>query len=216
MTIELYVFPPSPRAFKVIALANHVGVDWQLRMLNMMGGEHRHPDYAAMNPNMRMPTLKHGDYVLWEGNAINQYLASLKPESGVLPCDDRGRIDVTRWQFWDLAHFDPACAIFMFEYVVKPLMGAGPPDVAAVAKGAELFHRAAAVLDKQLAGKRYVTGEQLTLADFSLGSDLIYGEDAHFPLQDYKEIRRWYDSLCELPAWQAALDLAGRPVPIAA
>lgn len=200
MTIELYVFPPTPRAFKAIAVANYLGVDWTLRMVDLFRGDHRSQDYAALNPNMRMPTLKHGDYVLWEGNAIGQYLASLKPESGLLPQDDKGRIDVTRWQFWDLAHFDPACVPFMVEYVVKPLMGQHQPDMDAVDKAQEPFHRVAKVLNDQLAGKRYVTGDRLTLADFSLGGDLIYGDAAHYPLQDYAEIRRWYEGLCDLPA----------------
>jgi len=65
---------------------------------------------------------------------------------------------------------------------------------------------------RAISHKRYVTGDQLTLADFSLGGDLIYGADAHLPLQDFPEIRRWYDGLCALPAWQVALELAGRPV----
>jgi glutathione S-transferase len=202
MTLELFVFPPSPRAFKVIALANHLGIDHTIRLVDIPKGDMRHPDYAALNPNMKMPTLKDGDYVLWESNAILHYLASKKPESGLLPKDERARIDVTRWQFWDLAHWDPACAIFMFEYLVKPLvLKAGEPDQGALAKGQEAFHRAAVVLDAQLKGKRFVTGENLTLADFSLGSALNYAEHAHLPVDSYGEIRRWHGNLRALPAW---------------
>jgi glutathione S-transferase len=122
MSIEIYAFPPSPRAFKVMAVANHLGLDWTLRMLDLPKGGHKTPQYEALNPNLRMPTLKDGDYVLWESNAICQYLASKKPESGLLPKDERARIDVTRWQFWDVAHWDPTCAIFAVEYVVKPFV----------------------------------------------------------------------------------------------
>jgi glutathione S-transferase len=135
MSIELYVFPPSPRAFKTMAVANHLGLEWTLRLLDLPKGEHMTPQYGALNPNMRMPTLRDGDYVLWESNAICQYLASKKPESGLLPKDERARFDVTRWQFWDLAHWDPACAVFAYEYVVKPfVLRSGEPDMAAVAK----------------------------------------------------------------------------------
>jgi glutathione S-transferase len=63
MSIEIYAFPPSPRAFKVMAVANHLGLDWTLRMLDITKGEQNTPQYAALNPNMRMPTLKDGDYV---------------------------------------------------------------------------------------------------------------------------------------------------------
>ena len=90
MSIELYVFPPSPRAFKVMAVANHLGLDWTPRNIDLPKGEQKTPQYEALNPNMRMPTLKDGDYVLWESNAILQYLAAKKPESGLLPRDERG------------------------------------------------------------------------------------------------------------------------------
>src|SRR4026208_1061907 len=87
------------------------------RMLVLPKGEQNTPQYEALNPNMRMPTLKDGDYVLWESNAICQYLAAKTPESGLLPKDETARLDVTRWQFWDLAHWDPTCAVFAYEYV---------------------------------------------------------------------------------------------------
>jgi len=108
MTIELYVFPPSPHAFKVMAVASHLDIDYALHMVDLRKGEQKAPHYAALNPNMRMPTLKDGDYVLWESNAIAQYLALKRPESGLLPKDERARLEVTRWQFWELAHWDPA------------------------------------------------------------------------------------------------------------
>jgi glutathione S-transferase len=212
MSIELYVFPPSPRAFKVMAVANHLGLDWTLRMLDLPKGEQNTPQYEALNPNMRMPTLKDGDYVLWESNAIGQYLALQKPESGLFPRNERARLDVTRWQFWDLAHWDPACAVFAFEYVAKPVvLGIGEPDMAAIEKGTEAFHRVAQVLDGQLKNKKYVTGDTLTLADFSLGSAMNFAEMAHYPVDAYGEIKRWYATLRDLPAWQKTLAISTVP-----
>jgi glutathione S-transferase len=216
MTIELYVFPPSPRAFKVMAVANHLALDTTLRFVDLRKGDQKKPDYVALNPNMRMPTLKHGDVVLWESNAIAQYLASLRPDSGLLPKDEAARLDVTRWQFWDLAHWDPAGAILAFEYVVKPALLGGEPDMAAVAKGTELFHRAAKVLDGQLKGRRFVTGDTLTVADFSLGAGMNLAEPAHFPIEPYGEIKRWYKTLSALPAWQKTLAQASLPAATAA
>jgi glutathione S-transferase len=212
MTIELYVFPPSPRAFKVMAVANHLGLDWTLKMIDFRKGDQKAPQYAALNPNMKMPTLKDGDYVLWESNAIGQYLALQKPESGLFPRNERARLDVTRWQFWDLAHWDPACAVFAFEYVAKPVvLGIGEPDMAAIEKGTEAFHRVAQVLDGQLKNKKYVTGDTLTLADFSLGSAMNFAEMAHYPVGSYNEIKRWYATLRDLPAWQKTLAISTVP-----
>lgn len=217
MAIELYVFPPSPRAFKVLAVANHLGLDYELRFLDLPKGTHKTPQYAALNPNVRMPTLKDGDYVLWESNAIGQYLAGKKPDAGLLPRDERARLDVTRWQFWDLAHWDPTCAVFAFEYVAKPLFrGIKEPDMAAIEKATELFHRTAEVLNGQLKGKRFVTGDALTLADFSLGPPMNFAEMAHYPIERYGEIKRWYATLRALPAWQKTLAQSALPAANAA
>src|SRR5262245_16686808 len=61
--IELYVFPPSPRAFKVMAVANYLGIEPTLHALDLIKGDQKSLEYAALNPNMLMPTLKDGDYV---------------------------------------------------------------------------------------------------------------------------------------------------------
>jgi glutathione S-transferase len=217
MTVELYVFPPSPRAFKVMAVANHLGIDAKLRIVDLVKGEQRSPEFAALNPNMRMPALKDGDYVLWESSAIMQYLAGKKPESGLFPADEKDRLDVTRWQFWDTAHWDHACEVFIFENVVKTVVpDIGAPDPAAIAKGTETFHRAAKVLDGQLKGKKFVTGDKLTLADFSIGSSLNLAEMARFPIEPYGEIKRWYGTLRALPAWQKTLAQCAMPATAAA
>jgi glutathione S-transferase len=206
MSIEIYAVPPSPRAFKVIAVANHLGLDITVRVLDFFKSEHKTPEYAALNPNMLMPTLRDGDYVLWESNAIMQYLAGKKPESGLLPSDEHGRLDVTRWQFWDLAHWDPAVAILLVEKFVKPkILGVSDIDQAAIARGTEMFDRAARVLDGQLKGRNYVVGDALTLADFAIGAPLNYAGEGCYPLEPYGEIRRWHAGLMALPAWQATM-----------
>jgi glutathione S-transferase len=217
MTIELYAFPPSPRGFKVVAIADHLGIDYTLRFIDLRKGEQNTPEYAALNPNMRMPTLKDGDFVLWESEAIAQYLASKKPEAGLLPADERSRLDVFRWQCWNLAHWDPVCAVFAFEYVAKRfVLGIAEPDMAAIEKGTEAFHRVARVLDDQLEGRKFVTGDRLTLADFSLGSAMNLAEVAHYPVERYGEINRWHASLRALPAWQKTLAQAALPATAAA
>jgi len=217
MTIELYAFPPSPRAFRVMAVANHLVLDWALRPVDLVKGEQRAPEYAALNPNMRMPTLKDGDCVLWESGAILQYLAGRKPQSGLLPADETGRLNVTRCQFWDACHWDPSCAIYLFENFVKPvIIKSGEPDQAALAKGAELFNRAAKVLDDQLKRNKFVAGDRLTVADFSIGAPLNYAEPARMPLADYPEIKRWCATLRALPAWQKTLSQCGLPAAAAA
>ena len=92
MSLKLHVFPPSPRAFKVLFAANQLGVDYDLQFINLFKGEQNSPEYRALNPHGRMPTLEDDGFVLWESNAIVNYLASKKPEAGLLPHDDKERL----------------------------------------------------------------------------------------------------------------------------
>jgi glutathione S-transferase len=208
--LKLYVFPPSPRAFKVMLTAHHLGIEYDLQFLNLFKGEQNTPEYRALNPSGRMPTMDHDGYVLWESNAIINYLASLKPESGVLPAGARERCAVEKWQFFDSNHWDPTCATFVFEHLVKKLLGRGDPDPAEIAKAEQNFARNAAVTDGELQKHRYVTGDTLTVADLSLGGGMVAAEIARYPLEPFRAIQRWVAELKWLPAWQAALQVQAK------
>ena len=107
--------------------------------------------------------------------------------------------------------------MFIFENVVKPLvLQNGEPDLIAIAKAAESFHRVAKVLDGQLKGRPFVTGDRLTLADFSLGAAMNLADRAHIPVEGYAEIVRWFEGLRTLPAWQKTLRQCAMPAAAAA
>lgn len=202
MSLRLHVFPPSPRSFKALVVAHHLGIDYEFVLCDLTKGAQKSASYAALNPNQRVPALEDGDFQLWESNAIIQYLATKKPQSGLLPADERGRADVARWQFWESTTWDAACAILVFERFVKGFFGGGAPDPAEVEKGLQRFRRAAKVLDAHLHGRTYLCGNRLTIADFAVAAILTMAEPAQLPLESYAEIRRWAAILADLPAWQ--------------
>ena len=203
--MKLHVAPPSPRAFKVLAVARQLGLDFELCPVDLLNGANMRAEFIALNPNKKMPVLEEDGFVLWESNAITQYLASIKPESGLLPSDPRGRADVSRWQFWENAHWDPACSTLLFERFVKKLYGRGDPTPAQIEKGEEEVRHFGGVLNGWLAGRRFLCGDHLTLADFSVGAWLNYTEVAQYPIDDFRELRRWYAGLLELPAWRESI-----------
>jgi glutathione S-transferase len=203
MKIKLHAFPHSPRAFKVLAVAHHLGVEYDLEFCDLTKGATRAPGFEALNPNLKMPVLEDGDFKLWESNAIIQYLAEKHPAAGLIPTDSKARADVARWMFWESTTWDPACAILAFERGVKPLLGLGEPDPAEVERGLRAFASAAAILDAHLKGRTYVSGDRLTLADFAVAADLILEPFVQLPLEPYAEIRRWGASMANLPAWNA-------------
>jgi len=210
MSLKIYAFPPSPRSFKVLWAANHLGVDYDFRLVDFTKNGQKAPEFLALNPNGRAPVIDDNGYVLWESNAIVEYFASLKPQSGLLPQDARAQLAVRKWLFWESAHWDPACAVFALERVVKPLFGLGEANQAEIDRGTLLFERAGSVLDGELRKHRYVAGETLTVADFSVGSVMSIAEQARFPMENFRGIQRWYNDLKALPSWSktTAMQLA--------
>jgi glutathione S-transferase len=202
MTLQLYAFPPSPRSFKALWAAHHLGIEYELRLVDLTKGAQRTPEYSAINPNTRAPAIEHDGFVLWESNAIVEYLASLKPDSGLLPQDTRSRLAITKWMYWESSHWDQACAIFTFERVVKRIFSMGDPDEREIQRGTQLFERAAKVLDSELQKRRYVAGERFTAADISVGADMCVAELAQYPVGSLAGIRRWFHEISSLPSWQ--------------
>src|SRR4051812_13934411 len=130
--MKLYYNPLSPNVRRVRLTAAVLGIELEEKKLDFAKGEHKNPEYLELNPNGAVPTLVDGDFVLTESRSIMQYLASKKPESALLPRDEAGRADVTRWQFWDAAHFAPQLGAVAFEKMFKPMMGLGEPNDAKI------------------------------------------------------------------------------------
>jgi glutathione S-transferase len=205
MTLKLHVFPVSPRAFKVLLTANHLGIDYELHMVDLTKGDQKSPAFTALNPNQRMPVLEEDGYSLWESNAIIEYLASKR--SGWLPTDVRDRLALTKWLHWDSNHWDPTCAIFVFERLVKPFFNLGETSAEEIARGETQFNRMAAVLNGELEKHRFITGDALTIADLSIGSSLCVADQVGYPLENYRALQRWQADLKSLPAWQKTVSL---------
>jgi glutathione S-transferase len=90
MNLKIYAFPPSPRSFKVLWAANQLGVDYEFKLVDFTKNAQKAPEFVKLNPNGRGPVIDDNGYVVWESNAIVEYLASLKPQSGVVPADTHG------------------------------------------------------------------------------------------------------------------------------
>ncbi|HKP63409.1 MAG TPA: glutathione S-transferase family protein [Polyangiales bacterium] len=199
--MKLYINKLSPNVRRARLTAAVLGLKLEEIALDFTKGEHKKPEYLALNPNGAVPTLTDGDFVLTESRAIMQYLASKKPESGLLPHDEQGRADVTRWQFWDSSHFSPQVGTLVFQRMLKPMFGMGEPDAAKIEEALANLRRYAAVLNQHLEGKTYVIGNALTLADLTLASTLMYAKQVDVPLAEFPHIQRWFGRIAELEAW---------------
>lgn len=200
--MKLYYNPLSPNVRRARLTAAVLGIQLEEKKLDFAKGEHKSPEYLALNPNGAVPTLVDGDFVLTESRAIMQYLAAKKPDSTLLPRDEAARADVTRWQFWDAAHFSPQLGSLAFEKMIKGMMGLGEPDPSKVQDALTNFRRFAAVLNKRLEGRQYIVGSAMTLADLTIASSLTYAKQTEVPLAEFPNVQTWFARISALEAWK--------------
>ena len=201
--MKLYFHPVSPFARKPRIAAALLGRELETQVVDIFAGEGQSPEYLQLNPHGKVPTLVDGDFSLWESNAIVQYLAAQAADSALFPRDDRSRADILRWQFWESTSWAPACGVFIYENVLKTMLGRGAADPAELKKGEEKFHRSAKVLNDHLAKRPWLVGDALSLADISVAPVLMYADSARYPLEGYDHIGSWFDKIQQLPAWIA-------------
>jgi glutathione S-transferase len=185
----------------VLALAKHLGIDAELIELDLMAGAMKAPEYAALNPNQKAPTLVDGERVLWESAAIMAYLC-IVADSDMWPAHEpAGQVEVLRWLSWSDSHWSPAVAPFYFEHIVKSTFGIGPADTESLLAKVADFKRYAQVLDDHMATRDYAACDRLTIADFQLASMAAYWRESQMPMAEFGNIVRWLDRLMDIPAW---------------
>ena len=194
-----YSQTPNPR--KACAVAKYLGLPVEFVQVNLGRGEHKQPDFLAVNPNGKTPALEDGDVRLWEAHAIMAYLAQ-KAGSDLWPPDPFQQIEVLKWLNWDTAHFSRHAGRIWFQNYFKGVIGAGDPDQAEVEDAMGYFRQFADVLNEQLKGRDFLVGDRLTIADFGVATFLPLAEEAGLPLEDYPEIQRWAKQMSEIEAWR--------------
>ena len=187
-------------ARRACAAARYLNAPVEYEYLNLMKGDQQKPGYLAINPNGKVPTLVKGERITWESDAV---ICQLSEDMGadLWPHDER-QIEITRWFSWNAQHFTRAGGALYFENIVKRLFGIGEPDPAVVNCELGQFRRFAAVLNDHLAGRRWIVGGGLTVADFSVAMTLPYAEEARLPLDEFINVRRWHDRLNEIEGWR--------------
>jgi glutathione S-transferase len=195
---------------KIWGRANSVNVQkvlWCCRELDlayeridagMQFGRNTEPDYLAMNPNGRIPTVEDGDFVLWESNSVMRYLVLAYGKGSTLyPDAPKASAGIDRWLDWTLSTLQPVDRPVFWALVRTPVE---QRDMKAIQKDADAEAVQWRIVDAQLATRRFIEGEQFTLADIALGA----------------YARRWFGvegivkpRLSHLERWYA--QFAGRP-----
>ncbi len=164
--LTLYHFAPS-RSSIVRWMLEELGEPYDLQLLNLMQGEQKAPDFLAVNPMGKVPTLKHGDVVVTEAAAICTYLADEFPDAKLnVPIGDPRRGTYLKWLFFGPSCIEPAVTDHAFPRKEEPRRGMlGYGD----------FDTVMDVVAKAVEPGPYLMGDQFTAADVIIGSQLRWG-----------------------------------------
>ncbi|XP_018349478.1 PREDICTED: glutathione S-transferase 1-1-like isoform X1 [Trachymyrmex septentrionalis] len=185
MPIDLYQLTGSPPCRAVLLTAAAVGVDLNVKNVNLSAGEHLKPEFIKMNPQHTVPTLDDNGLHLWESRAIMTYLANQYDKNGSLyPKDPKKRALVDQRLYFDLGTLYQSFINYFYQLVVTGVT----PEQAKYDK----MNDALSFLDKFLEGENYVAGKTLTLADLALVVTISNYQLVDHDLTKYSNILRWF------------------------
>jgi GSH-dependent disulfide-bond oxidoreductase len=204
--IQLYTWG-TPNGKKVSIMLEEIAMPYEVHPINLGQGDQFKPDYLAINPNNKIPSIIDTDgpggtpLTLFESGAILMYLAE---KSGKLwPTDTRQRYAVIQWLMFQMGSVGPMFgqANYFFRLEEK------------VPYAIERYHKEAlrlyGVLEKALGQNDYLAGEY-SIADIAT-YPWVWRHDIHqVKLDDFPNVKRWYDTISERPAVKRGMEIPKR------
>jgi glutathione S-transferase len=180
---------------KVIFLLEELGVPYTREDYGRQFENTATPEYAAINPTRKVPTLVDGETIIWESHAILRYLATTHA-SPLYPTDPASRAKIDPWMDWLLASLNP---VFLagFQNARKPVEERAPDVGKNLA--AELK-----ILEDRLAKTAWLAGDHLSLADIALGPIVRRCIAFPYDMPPTAALAEWCARLNAMPAFKTA------------
>ena len=187
---------PLSRARIVHWMLEEIGAPYTVKLVNMEKGEHKRPDFLAINPMGKLPAIQHGGTVVTEAAAICAYLADAFPAANLAPppsSPERGTY--YRWMFFGAGCVEPATIDRMFNrpQIEKPsALGYGSYE--------DTMH----ALEKALISGTFILGERFSAADVYVGSQIMWGVRMK-AIEPRAAFQKYIGILMERPAFTRVL-----------
>jgi glutathione S-transferase len=193
--IKLHTTPLSGHGHRVKLFLTLLDLPFEVVELNMRAGDNRKPEYLALNPFGQVPTIEDGELTLFDSNAILVYLAKRYGDASWLPDDPIGAAAVQRWLSLAAGQiaYGP-CAARLVTVFGAPLDHERAKQIAV-----KLFD----VIDAELAGKPFVAGAHVSIADIAAHTYIAHAPEGGVSLEPYPHIRAWLRRVEALPRFIA-------------
>lgn len=208
--LQLYA-ESTPNARKLAVMLEETGLPYETHCLSFARQEQLSPEFLALNPYGKIPAIIDPDgpggapLALFESGAILLYLAGKTGQ--LLPRDPVARQHTIQWLMWQMAGVGPMFGQINYFYVGD---GRAIEDKRALDRFAAESRRLLAALETQLAGRRWIIGEDYTIADIAVFPWLnslinIYHAGPLVGYQDFGNVQRVFDQFLARPAVQRGM-----------
>jgi GSH-dependent disulfide-bond oxidoreductase len=202
--IDFYYWP-TPNGWKITIMLEECRLPYTMIPVNISKGDQFKPEFLAISPNNRMPAIVDHDgpggrpISIFESGAILQYLG--RKTGKLYPRDERGRIEVDQWLFWQMANLGPKAgeANHFRNYAIEKLPYA-------IDRFANEMHRIYGVMDRRLADREFLAGKY-SIADIACVGWASRAERFGHDLSDFANVRRWLAVLLARPAVKRGLSV---------
>jgi glutathione S-transferase len=190
-------------AGRCIWALEEVGAAFTLKEVDMRNKEHKSAEFLKINPNGKIPALVDGDVTLFESMAINFYLADAYKKE-LLGTTTKERALVQQWSFWASSELQgPIIEVF----IQKLFMPDDKRDQNVIDENMKVIPGLLSVLNDSLAGKKYLAGNEFTLADLNTFSVVNICMPLGIDLKPYTNIMAWAGAMNDRPAFQKYMGL---------
>ena len=192
--IKLYGYPQT-RSVRVAWALEEAGAEYDYQLINLRNGDHKKPEFLAINPCGKIPSLVDGGQAISESAAICTYIAEKFPAAKLIPTEAKARAEYFQWLFFVVAELEVHLWTAAKHDRILPEDKKVP---AVVSTSFWEFDKAAAILSAHLQGKAYLAGEQFTAADIVCVSVLHWAHHVKIKLDD--TLLAYMNRLSERPA----------------
>jgi glutathione S-transferase len=199
--LALHEYSPSGNCYKIRLTAALLGLELERREYDILKGETRTAEFLErVNANGRIPVLQIGDRFLPESNAACFYLAE---DTRLVPEDRFDRADMLRWMFFEQYNHEPNVATMRFwvAFVGEERLNAA--QRAQIPSKRAAGDAALKLMDEHLAGRDWLVGNGISLADVALYAYTHVAEEGGFDLSAYPAVAPWLARVAAEPGYVA-------------
>jgi glutathione S-transferase len=200
---------PMSRAMRALWMCRELAIPFEHVDVHFADGSAKTPEYLAINPNGRIPAIDDGGFTLFESMAINLYLARKHP-GPLTPTTLEEEARAWQWSFWVMTEVEKPLVTVLLQRLQFPpgspeekyFRERAPKDAKKESDALAELTKPFAVLEAELAKRKWLGGDRFTVADLNVASVMAWTQIANIDLSTTPRIAEWLGRCTSRPAFR--------------